>query len=240
MFLRVGLAQFAASRNPGPPRRLGQRYDTRQFLPEAGNTVVCHLNFDAPTHRAVLDARARIIALPEANRFLFTPVESLHMTVFEGVIETRRIPNTWPGDLDLNASVDSVTKALIDRLAEFSSPSGFDVRVAGLSPTGLLLEGATEQDAGGLREWREALTAPFGYRHDNHDAYQHHMTFAYPIGWLPDSLLPVWEAEMTAILSDLVEAAPVIPLNPPAFCRFADMTCFEELMVLGEDQRVPR
>ncbi len=232
MSLNVNVAPFAASTNPNAPRRFGQRYNAEEFLPEAGNTVVCHLDFDAPAHEAVLEARRRMKALPEAKRFLFTPVESLHMTVFEGVIETRRTADTWPRDLDRDASVASITDAMIDRLADFPAPPGFAVRVAGISPTGLALKGATEEDEAKMRVWREALTKPFAYRHDDHDAYQHHMTFAYPIDWLPDTVLPVWQAELGAILADLADVAPVIPLTAPAFCKFADMTRFEEIRVL--------
>ncbi|WP_254443378.1 DUF1868 domain-containing protein [Ruegeria arenilitoris] len=146
MSLNIEVAPFAASRNSGTPRRIGQRYNAEKFLPEAGNTVVCHLDFNAPAHKAVLEARKRMMALPEAGRFLFTPAESLHMTVFEGVTETRRTPDTWPRDLDRDASVDSVTEAMINRLADFSAPSSFAVRVSGCGPTGLALKGATDED----------------------------------------------------------------------------------------------
>lgn len=233
MSFSAELAPFAAGNNSDAPQRLGQRYDSTTFLPEAGNTVVSHLDFDAPAHKAVLNARRRMMALPEAERFLYTPVDSLHMTVFEGVIETRRTHDAWPAGLDRSASVVSVTDALVDRLVNFSPPPGFAVRVAGLRPTGLILKGATEEDETNMRAWREALTEPFAYRHENHDAYRYHMTFAYPIDWLPDSVLPVWDAELSAILADLAGAAPAIPLTPPAFCRFADMTRFEEILVLG-------
>ena len=78
------LAPFAAKNHEHPPSRLDQRYSATRFLPEAGNTVVCHLDFDAAAHSAVLDARARMQALPGAECFIYTPADSLHMTVFEG------------------------------------------------------------------------------------------------------------------------------------------------------------
>ncbi len=233
MFFADALLPFAASSHAEPPARLGQRYSATQFLPEAGNTVVCHLDVTDPAHGAVIEARARMRALPEADRFLATPVQSLHMTVFEGIIETRRAQDAWPRDLDRAASVDSVTQALMARFADFRAPPAFSVRVADLRPTGFVLQGATPEDVACMTAWRAALTAPFGFRNRNHDDYGFHMTIAYPVAWLSDEVLPVWEAEFRSILEFLAEAAPVIPLRPPAFCQFADMTHFEELVVLG-------
>jgi len=233
MSISIEIAKFLARNHTTPPPGLGQRYNAEKFLPEAGNTVVCPLDFDSPTHAAVTGARRRMLNLPNADHFIYTPQSSLHMTVFEGVIETRRIKNTWPADFDLSASVDSASDAILARLAEFSPPPRFAVRVAGLRPTGLILEGATEQDSANMRAWRDALTGPFGYRHDDHDSYRFHMTFAYPIKWLPTSAQYQWETECALILAELVEAAPVIPLRQPTFCQFADMNHFDALLALG-------
>ena len=227
------IARFAAGQNAKPPSRLGQRYSATRFLPEGGNTVVCHLDQSVPSHRAILEARERMQALPGAENFLYTPAASLHMTVFEGVIETRRTADAWPADIDRDAPVATVTEALMKRLEPFSAPPAFAVRVKDVLPTGLLLTGATTEDDRIMRDWREALTTPFGYRHSDHDAYRFHMTFAYPTGWIPDDLVPVWIEELNAIRKDLSQAAPVIPLKAPAFCRFADMEAFEELRVLA-------
>ncbi len=227
------LTPFAARSHAGRPSRFGLRYDETRFLPEAGNTVVCHLDTGDPAHEAVLGARELMMALPGAEGLLFTPVESLHMTLFEGVIETRRGPDAWPADMDREGPVADVTEAMVARLAEFAAPPPFAVRLAGLRPVGLSLRGATTGEAASMTAWREALAEAFGYRHAEHDAYQFHMTFAYVIDWLPDDALPVWEHAVQEIFDELAEAAPVIPLTRPAFCRFADMTRFEQLVVLG-------
>lgn len=223
---------FSAQHNMDPPARLGQRYDQSRFLPEGGNTVVCHLDHDAPTHAAVLEARARLMALPGADRFLYTPVSSLHMTLFEGVIDTRRTADAWPAGLDRSAPVAEVTEVVKDRLQDFAPPPAFSVRATAVVPTGLRLAGATTEDEAQMRAWREALTAPFGYRHGDHDSYVFHMTFAYPIGWLPEDVLPTWRHACAEILNDLTAAAPTLPLKPAAFCTFSDMTAFPELLVL--------
>ncbi|ABG32867.1 DUF1868 domain-containing protein [Roseobacter denitrificans] len=218
--------------NANDPARLGQRYSRTAFLPEAGNTVICHLDTAHPTHHAILAARSKMQALRGAQRFLFTPAASLHMTVFEGAIETRRTADAWPKDISRDAGIDHATAHVLERLAGFVPPPAFSVRIAGVAPTGLILQGAQEADEAVLRAWRDALIAPFGYRHDTHDLYVFHMTFGYPIDWLTDDEAPVWESALSEIHADLVRDAPVVPLKPPAFCSFADMTRFEELLVL--------
>lgn len=228
----MDVSDFAEAGRSGPPQRLGQRYSAEAFLPDPGNTVVCHLDLKAPAAAAVLAARAAMMALPGADRFLFTPVDSLHMTVFEGVLDNRRRADAWPAFLPPDATVENVTAAMLDRLEGFVAPGPFSVRAAALSPVGLRLTGATAEDAAVMAAWRHALTEPFGYRHATHDAYQFHMTFAYPIAWLPADLVPIWEEALPRICADLVAATPVLPLQAPAFCRFADMTAFEELRVL--------
>jgi hypothetical protein len=233
MSINAELAPYVARNHAGPPDRLGIRYDATGFLPETGNTVVCHLDRDAPAHLAVLKARARMQALPEAGKFLYTPVDSLHMTVFEGVIDTRRTADAWPEGIARTEPVASVTDLLQARLARLAPPPAFSVRAESLRPAGLILQGATPEDEAALKAWREALTQPFGYRHAEHDAYRYHMTFCYPLDWLSEAALPVWQAEMPEILADLQQAAPVIPLRPAAFCQFDDMTRFTELRVLG-------
>ncbi|CAN0469409.1 unnamed protein product, partial [Hapterophycus canaliculatus] len=167
------------------------------------------------------------------ERLLFTPEDSLHMTVFEGVLDVRRTKDAWPDFMARGASVAEVTEAMRGRLARFDAPGAFDVRVAAARVGGLELRGATERDETKLLAWREVLSKAFGYRQNQHDAYRHHMTFAYPIDWLPDDLLPIWQTALAEIEAELVAEAPVLPLRAPAFCEFADMTWFEELIVLA-------
>lgn len=230
MTLTTNILRFSDVDNDAPPPRLGVRYTNTKFLPEGGNTVVCHLNPDAPEHEAILDACNRMRALPSADRFLFTPTASLHMTLFNGALETQREMNFWPEWLPLDAPMTEVTRWLLESLREFQPLSRFNVRIESIAPTGLQLCGATAADEQIMRTWRDALCGPFGYRHPDHDNYRFHMTFAYPLAWIPQAIVPVWQEEYQSILSDLQVTVPVIPLNPPAFCTFEDMTHFEEIL----------
>ena len=125
MSIRAAVDAIAARNNPEPPSKLGVRYDANRFLPEAGNTVVCHLDRSDPAHKAVLAARSAIQSLPGANHLLFTAEDSLHMTVFDGIIDTGRTADAWPAGMDLTAAegeIDSLQDVVPGkRLRQFAS-----------------------------------------------------------------------------------------------------------------------
>ncbi|MAY63011.1 MAG: hypothetical protein CML29_12430 [Rhizobiales bacterium] len=224
------LAAFTASANRLPPRHLGTRHDRKgNFLPEPGNTVVCHLVDGSPSRDAIVEARRALMELPGAERLAFTPVSSLHMTLFQGVIEFRRRLPYWPDDVPLNAPIEEVTALYLARLDGFSPGAHFRMRVTGITPEGLALEGVADNDRRALAQWRDRLAACFGYRHPDHDDYRFHITFAYLMEWLEDDAAGAWRDGMAQILARLRAEAPVIELAPPAFCTFEDMRHFEEI-----------
>lgn len=232
--VRPSLAGFFEGTNPTPPVHLGTRYDTSgDFLPEPGNTVVCHLVEGSSSEAAILDVRERMRAMPDADRLAFTPVSSLHMTLFQGIIEYRRRLPYWPSDVPLDTGIDDMTGLYLRRLQGFQGCGPFNVKVVEVVPTGLTVAGASEEDRRILKAWRDALSVPFGYRHPDHDTYVFHITFAYQVRRLADERASAWRDLFEDCLSFLDREAPVIELRPPAFCSFKDMKHFEELLVLG-------
>ena len=227
------LRRFSASRNAAAPAHLGQRYDeSGTFLPEPGNTVVCHLVPGSETERALIDARLRYQYMPEASLLAFTPTSSLHMTLFQGVIEFRRRPGYWPPGMDLDMPIAETTKQLLSALDAFKGAPPFRMQVTEALPTGLTLEGAGPEDRAALKAWRDKLADIFGYRHPDHEDYIFHITFAYPLTWFDEACLPAWQVMLDEVVDDIRQRAPVIELQPPAFCSFEDMNHFEELRVL--------
>ncbi|RTM11138.1 MAG: DUF1868 domain-containing protein [Hyphomicrobiales bacterium] len=232
--IRPSLAGFFEGTNPAPPTHLGTRYDTTgNFLLEPGNTVVCHLVEGSPSQAAVIEVRRRMLAMPDADRLAFTPTSSLHMTLFQGIIEYRRRLPYWPSDVPLDTGIDDMTRLYVERLRRFEGHGPFKIKVVEVVPTGLTVAGATEEDRLTLKAWRDALSVPFGYRHPDHDTYVFHITFAYQIRRLADERAATWQALFDDCLSFLGREAPVIELKAPAFCNFKGMKHFEELLVLG-------
>jgi hypothetical protein len=226
------LRKFSKTLNPEPSIHLGQRYNRHgNFLREPGNTVVCRLIEESETENALVEARTRYSSMPEAGHLAFTPVSSLHMTLFQGIIEYRRRLPYWPVDVALDTSIDEMTAIFLDRLKLFSGGPAFDVRVTDALPTGLVVEGASEGDRRALKEWRDAFANIFGYRHPDHESYEFHITLAYVIEKFADSSLPAWQQMLRDIAREINDQVGVLELRPPAFCAFNDMNHFEELCV---------
>ncbi|UXN59924.1 DUF1868 domain-containing protein [Phyllobacterium zundukense] len=231
---KPSLARYAASRNFDMPRHLGTRYNAEgTFLPEPGNTVVCHLVGGSASERAVNEVRDRMLSMPDSGKLTFTPVSSLHMTLFQGIIEYRRALPYWPADVALATSIDDMTRLYLDRLKSLGGFGTFKIKVIDVTPVGLTVTGASSEDEAVIKKWRDALAVPFGYRHPDHDTYVFHITFAYLVDWLDDDRLPAWQKLLDECLLYLESAAPIIEIRPPAFCSFKDMNHFEELLVLG-------
>jgi hypothetical protein len=232
--IKASLARYAASHNSVVPRHLGTRYDANgTFLKEPGNTVVCHLVAGSDSERAILEVRKRMMSMSDAGSLAFTPASSLHMTLFQGIIEYRRALPYWPDDVPLDTSIDAMSSIYLERLDGFRGQGPFRIKVIDVTPVGLTVAGATDEDDATIKAWRDALSVPFGYRHPDHDTYVFHITFAYPISWLPDERLSAWQELLESCLAFLQREAPVIEIHPPAFCRFSDMNQFEELLILG-------
>lgn len=216
-----------------PNRHLGTRFDASgRFLPEAGNTVVAQVVPGSATEAALIWLRGALMALPCADHFAFTEVASFHMTVFEGVIDTRRQADHWPPGVPLDASIDAATAAMAARLHRLSVPQHFAIRPVAVTPFGLALTGATPQDDTLARDWRDALATAFGFRAPTHDSYRFHTTLAYCRRWLPASALPDYAAEMQRLSAEFLERVSVMDLARPAFCRFADMNAFPPVVAL--------
>lgn len=225
---------FSSSLTNMPLRHIGIRHTADGvFLKEPGNTVVCHLVKDSLSARAVMEARTRMQSLPEAEKLAYTPESSLHMTLFQGIIEGRRSLPYWPEDLALDSPIDAMTEAYIERLSGFEAPGTFRIEVVGATPNGLSVAGVSEKDRQMMKIWRDQLAAIFGYRHPDHETYEFHITFAYILERFSDEAILTWDKALKEIVEDLREAAPIIELVPPAFCSFEDMNHFEELVVMA-------
>ena len=153
------------------------------------------------------------------------------MTLFQGIIEGRRSPPYWPADMAPDTPIDAMTAHYQARLASFEPAAPFAVELVRAVPTGLIVAGVTAADRQAMAAWRNRFAESFGYRHPDHDGYEFHITMAYLIDWLDDAAIPAWTTLLNAVAAEIRSQAPVLELRAPAFCSFADMNWFEELVV---------
>jgi hypothetical protein len=227
------LKPFSLRLYPEPIPHFGTRYNKAGiFLPEPGNTIVCHLETGSETEAVLQEIRGRYRSMPGGEHLAFTAESSLHMTLFQGIIEYRRRLPYWPSDVALDAPIDDMTAIFMDRLAGFPPGSAFQMEVIEATPIGLTLAGASETDRIALRSWRDRLADLLGYRHPDHETYAFHITFAYMTQRFDDETILAWQPFLEEVVEEIRQRAPIISLRPPAFCSFEDMNHFEELLVL--------
>jgi hypothetical protein len=227
------LRPFSRRFNSEPIPHLGTRYNSAGvFLPEPGNTVVCHLEPGSETEAVLQEVRRHYCAMPGGEHLAFTAESSLHMTLFQGIIEHRRSLPYWPADMPVETPIDDMTAIFLDRLAGFEPGPVFQMEVVEATPIGLTLEGLSEADLASLRGWRDRLADLLGYRHPDHETYRFHITFAYMIERFDDETMMAWSSFLAEVVHEIRQQAPILSLKPPAFCSFEDMNHFEELLVL--------
>lgn len=225
---------FISTGKDAPPRHLGTRYDRAgNFLHEPGNTFVSHVVDGSDSQKALIEVRERLRALPYARHFTFTPVSSLHKTLFQGVIEGRRGREYWPADLPADAGISDVTAWVDERLDGFSVEAPFRIKADMVTPLGIVVSGLTGADEAVMRDARDALAHRLGYRHPDHDDYTFHITLAYQLDWLPPEAEAMYLPAL-AEMKTLLDALPHgIELDAPAFCVFDDMEEFRPLRLVG-------
>lgn len=211
-----------------PPHHLNRRFDAQgTFLQQPGNTVVSHVADGSATQQALVRVREALKALPYGDHFAYTPVSSLHMTVFQGTIEGRRKSAYWPQELASEAPIDETTTFFLDRLKAFPKASEFRMRPVEVTPLGVVVTGATLADERSIRALRDQLTVPFGYSHPDHDSYTFHVTLAYLKAWLPADAEAIYLPALAELTRSFVADVEVLELDLPAFCTFNDMTEFK-------------
>ena len=89
-----------------------------------------------------------------------------------------------------------------------------------VTPLGLHLTGATDQDEANVRACRDALAEALGFLTPSHDAYGFHTTMAYQKRWPPAKSLGLCEQALAQMGADFAARVPVLDLDPPPLAAF--------------------
>lgn len=218
-----------------PPGEGGKFAPDGTPLPFPGNTILCHIDPASTAHRALRTLQERCKAADWASSFTFLPPSSFHMTVFEGVCMNHTYRNDWPQGVPPDASRDTLSAIMLERLRDVRLPSHARIKPVGVrhnAGIGVVVAGSDAASERQLRDTRERLSDALGYRPANFADYHFHITLAYLLHWLDDELAQRVGAEIQAALDEMAAAVPEIVLGPPEFCNFETMHEFVPLRLL--------
>lgn len=222
--------------SPGTARKFTESGDARRFR---GNTFICHIDQDS----SFFATQVRIMRDFEQSRFAeefaLLPLNSMHMTIFEGVLEEHRGTELWPRGLPADMAIEDVTLALTERVrqADFAKHTGLTMAVTGLKPLRKSftinlspIDDGTQQR---LRDLRAQISAVTGITHPDPDGYRFHSSMGYRIRPARDGDEQELQQLQTRYEQWLAEVAPTVTLGPCEFNVHQDMLAFPVLHFLG-------
>lgn len=237
--LRPDPLEFLTGRHSGTdrPGGISMPGDGGKFTPDGhaliwpGNTFICHINRKSPQWEAMRDLQEQVKCSEFQRFFAFLTPTSFHMTVFQGL--SPDLPASMPDGLAPNTPRDRVSAELMARTRDLVLPTAFRVTTTELFALhSLTTVGADEAAEADLRHARRILRDTTGISPAKFDDYVFHITMAYPLDWVSDTLaqeMADFSAELTA---DVVEDIGPIDLGAIEFCTFDTMHHFEPLMHL--------
>ena len=147
-----------------------------------GNTIISMVNHGKDVFTHFLHVRELFMAGPAAPCVTLLPLDSIHMTVIEGVCDQVRRPGYWTSFLPLDCPLCATDALFEARFAELAPLGKVTLRMSHVVCTGAILlrmEPVTPADEAHLRAYRDAASAALGLRFPNHDSYHFHITLGY-------------------------------------------------------------
>lgn len=216
------------------PRWIGHKFEPDgSVIPFPGNTIICHIPPTSELFRTLMSLYDALKSQDFASLYVMLPPASWHMTVFEGVSDQIRKLGSWPGDLPLDAPLDSCTALVRKKLADFDlgisgSEPPFRMSIDGWEPLedGIALKvvPATEAEEKRLRQLRGRLSEVLQMNHPGHGTYSFHVSISYMLRHLDEQQHQKIWGFLEGFRSQLPE---VFELGAPEFCVFNDMFAFD-------------
>lgn len=211
------------------PKAIGTKFDCAgQVLNNPGNTMICHIDRESDVYRSLVSAQDRLKSAPLAQAFTFLPSQSLHMTVFPGIIDHSRTQNRWPQHLPLNATIDNITEDFSQNLNQLKLPQKFTIKPINISAGFCVsVQGADNAAETDLRMARDILKKHTHIQDPEHDNYKFHITFAYLLHWLSADEAQRVVDYSNEIFDTCLSSIDQIELGPVEFCTFDTMHHFQ-------------
>lgn len=212
--LRYGLQIGKKFRTDGSP------------LPYRGASVVCDILPSSDFGRKLVLLREKLMERVDAEKLIFLPENSFHITLMRGLNDEVREDAYWPESLPKDCGVREMDAFLKEHMTKGGFPEGLC-----FSPDELIW---TEEDLRlrllpsddtlrKLRSYRDRTADSMSLRLPGHDEYRYHVTLAYT------RLLPSDEEKQSVeeLFLSLRAEDEIIP-GKPYLAYYDDMLSFPE------------
>lgn len=196
-----------------------------------GNTVISFIHRGTEIFSLFKQVRHMLQCSAAGECVSFLPDDSIHMTVFEGVCDQWRSPDSWTKLLPMDATLSAVDTFFESAFAKAKKLGSVSMKAAGLrqgSGYMISLMPLTQIDSDKLKEYRNQLSELFGLRFPNHDSYGFHISLCY-MTRLPDeshkAAFDRFEREADAYIK---EHGTEFVLEEPVLTYFRNMFGFEK------------
>lgn len=199
-----------------------------RFFP--GNTIISFIDHEADIFQLFCEVRDMLKNSPAGDCVTFMPDSSIHMTVFEGVCDQWRKPESWTNKLPLDAPLEDVDKLFEAQFAKAKPLGEVRLKAVGLwqgSGYMMALEPLEESDRLKLKAYRDQMSDLFGIRMPNHDTYGFHISVCYitrPFSAEQKRALEEFEQKARAYIA---EKGTVFTAREPNMTYFRNMFLFE-------------
>ncbi len=224
----------------GLPPAISSAGEGGKFAPDGavlgfpGNTFLCHVDPKSRAFAALNELQSRLVALPHAQHFVTLPAASFHMTVFNGISGAPLNTDGWPDDVPQGTDLAEITALWTKRLTTLAGPSQLRMRANHLNHGfNLHLEPQDAETHEALWQIRDTLREVTGLWRWNHDTYRFHITLAYPLSFMSAADAAEHLSAAAGIFNDLHADLAEITFGPIEFCRFSDMTHFDQILYMN-------
>lgn len=150
-----------------------------------GNTIICFVDPDSAVYRLSVWVQDELRNHPILPKISLLPATSLHMTVFQLLVDEVRQPEKWSRFLPLTSPLAETDAFLLRTVPQVETPPRFRMRYKRLktedSGISIRLQPADVESRMAIQQYRDALAEATGVRFPDHDSYEFHISLAYHI-----------------------------------------------------------
>lgn len=154
----------------------------RQF---PGNTVICFIDPQSAVYAHCHYIQEQLRSFLFAHKFALIPIQSVHFTAIQLLVDQRREPKWWSSSLPLDATLKEADAFFIKTFETVPTCDGFDMAFrllrSGPNSISVGIWPSTDDELKRLRQYRDAVAEATGVRLPHHETFPFHITLAYHI-----------------------------------------------------------